>query len=990
MLLANASSQRGGLDGLPVTLFLTRHRTAAVAVHPGRRRLGKISKAVLAVCAVLMATFWAAAQDGSVPIGEAADAPSEPYQGPFPFNEDEPVVAASPGAAVSFELPAGTTIRDYEASPVGNEVALIVEDAGRRQRIAFWQFAGDAFARTIDVPPQTKLASLTWHPRGRAVFLLATSGAGSQILTLDVDARTFAPQQVYTTNKALRRLVVGPRPFQGNDEKVPSFRLFFGEKLANGSYALRTVTEQGKTPYTVVGPQPDPAYRRKPDSDDVVPKTTIAPFGLPLQFHPAGNMLIWEDAKKCLHKVAYGRDNWDKSEAFGRACGHTVTYAPNGIATFDWQPGRPGIRIRGLIDGTEEAALADYTLESVPSHMPDGKGVVAVTSANGRKVLRYLPVNVPLANVANAWMYLENAADQERFVRDRGLFRPLPEDEQLFRLYDSESYSCGDPDASTPTRPYFVTTDLFWELYAAAFDGLFIILEREQAIPALTRFVAMADADLKAHHQDTPMAKAFAAARAVLEGRSDSDPEARLIVAAKGPALSPAIGQTLDYSQFSPRGHYTTEDQKRYFAAARYLSALPLSDEDTALLRSLDAAVGKAAGAWISVYRPFIAPSRLELVWGDAAASTIASHRGGPGTRLFPLSWGWDNEALDNVVDHSDRPAAERITSRDGASRTLPSGLDFAAIAGSRLGREILERSGVLARFPNLGSRLDATRQRFLAAARTSRDSLYDDWIAALATQWSDTTSGSPIAGPLWDSKRLQTGLASWATLRHATVLVNDKTAAECGEGGFESIILQPPRGYVEPDPTTFAAIADLFDATIAVVRASPAIARDKALDEQLRNGIIRRLGESRDAVRKYQRIAEKELHGEHPSAEEYELIQYVGRAAEHNFLIFSSLSNPRYALSNPDPMMKVADVADAPTGTLEVAVGRPLEWDQVVPYFGRLEIVKGSVYSYYEFPSDHPLDDAAWREMLDQQQRPDWVGRYASTVTLSCPARQP
>jgi hypothetical protein len=238
--------------------------------------------------------------------------------------------------------------------------------------------------------------------------------------------------------------------------------------------------------------------------------------------------------------------------------------------------------------------------------------------------------------------------------------------------------------------------------------------------------------------------------------------------------------------------------------------------------------------------------------------------------------------------------------------------------------------------------------------------------------------------------KRLQTGLASWATLRHATVLVNDKTAAECGEGGFESIVLRPPRGYVEPDPATFAGIAALFDATIAVVRASHALAQDKKVDAQLRNGIIRRLTESRDTIGKFQRIAEKELRGEALAAEDYELIQYVGRAAEHNFLIFTSLSNPRYALSNPDPMMKVADVADAPSGTLEVAVGRPLEWDQIVPYFGRSEIVKGSVYSYYEFASDHPIDDAKWRENVDQQARPDWVGGYLSNAKLSCPARQP
>ncbi|GLH80299.1 hypothetical protein SSBR45G_52080 [Bradyrhizobium sp. SSBR45G] len=938
-----------------------------------------VSRALLAGCAILLAMTGAGAQS---PLVDEAAAPSEPYQGPFAYDEEETVVARSPAEAVAFDLPAGLSLRDYEASPRGSEVAVIVEDAARRQQVAFWAFGRDGFSRRIDVPPQTRIASVTWHPRGKALFLLATGDRGSQILKLDATAASFNAKTVYSSTVALRRLVVGPRPFEVNGETAPVLRLFFGEKLASGAYALRTVTENGKALYTVVGPQRDAGTK----GDDETPNTTIAPSALPLQFHPAGNQLVWEDQKKCLHKLTYVADNWGKSEPFGRECGHTLTYTPNGIATIDWQPSQPGIRIKGLVDGSDQPALGEHKLDSVPSQMPDGRGVIALTATGATKSLRYLPISVPLADVANAWMYMESARDQQAFMRDRGLFRPLPELDQLFKLYDTESYQCGGPDTRAPTRPYFVTTDLFWELYSAAFDGLFIILEREQAAPAFARFVAAADAELAKRHAGSRMAKAFAAAHAVLDGRSDSNAEARLIVAARGAEQSVALQETLDFAQFKPRGHYTTDAQKRYFGAVRYLSALPLSAEDTALLRGLDAAVGRAAQDWIAVYRPFIASSRLDLVWGGAA-STIASHPDTRGTRLFPLSWGWDNEALDNVVDHAERPAAERIQSRDGGSRLLPSGLDFAAIAGNRLANELL--SGEFAAYPNLAGRIAAVRQRFQAAGGKSRSSLYDSWIAALATQWADTTTAA-VAGPVWNAKRLQTGLGSWATLRHATVLVNDKTVAECGEGGFEAIVMQPPRGYVEPDPATFAAIADLFEATIAMVRDSRTIATDAAANTRLRDGVIRRLSESRDNIRKYQKIAEKELKGETLSADDYKLIQYVGRAAEHNFLIFSSLSNPQYALSNPDPMMKVVDVADAPSGTRELGVGRPLEWDQIVPHSGRSEIVKGGVYSYYEFASPQPLDDAEWRKRVDGQARPDWVTRHLSANVLSCPARQP
>ncbi len=102
--------------------------------------------------------------------------------------------------------------------------------------------------------------------------------------------------------------------------------------------------------------------------------------------------------------------------------------------------------------------------------------------------------------------------------------------------------------------------------------------------------------------------------------------------------------------------------------------------------------------------------------------------------------------------------------------------------------------------------------------------------------QWADDVVSPNAAGDeaLWRSKRLQTGLASWATLRHATVLVNERTTAECGEAGFEPIVLRPPRGYVEPDPRTFEAIAALFDSLLAMVNSSEGgVLRGEMVDDE-------------------------------------------------------------------------------------------------------------------------------------------------------------
>jgi len=176
----------------------------------------------------------------------------------------------------------------------------------------------------------------------------------------------------------------------------------------------------------------------------------------------------------------------------------------------------------------------------------------------------------------------------------------------------------------------------------------------------------------------------------------------------------------------------------------------------------------------------------------------------------------------------------------------------------------------------------------------------------------------------------LQTGLASWATLRHATVLVNERVSAECGEGAFEFIEMRPPRGYVEPDVKSFGRIADLFASAVKLVSSTGAglagtlPAEDQA-SEALQQGLIRRLKETEAKARLFQTIAQKETGGEPLTAADYEEILYFGRVAEHHFLIYKSLANKDLALSMPNPIPKIADISDvgggAPYGM--VAVGR-------------------------------------------------------------------
>jgi hypothetical protein len=154
----------------------------------------------------------------------------------------------------------------------------------------------------------------------------------------------------------------------------------------------------------------------------------------------------------------------------------------------------------------------------------------------------------------------------------------------------------------------------------------------------------------------------------------------------------------------------------------------------------------------------------------------------------------------------------------------------------------------------------------------------------------------------------------------------------------------------------------------------------------------MRRLAESAAKARLFQSIAEKEIHGQALTSQEYEEILYFGRVAEHQFLVFNSLANKDLALSIPNPIPKIADVSDVGGGApyLMAGVGRPLEWDHTVPFFGRHEIVKGAAYSFYEFSSMTVLNDADWLKRLPSQSHPSWIAPYLSQRQLSCPARDP
>ncbi len=906
-----------------------------------------------------------------------------PLYGASVFDAPAVRVIPSPDTPRQIALPAGVRVLDYDVATTGPVVAVLTP-----QRVQLWDIVAGGLRNAWDVPAGLQARAIAWHPLGDAFFVAGQRDGMWVILRVDRTGNTWQARQIYSSKREIRRLVPGPRPFLVPNPKgkgdVQAYRLFFGTKLDAGGYATQSITEDGTREYQVIGPK-DGVTTAESLEADVVPSTLTAASALPVGFHPAGHLLIWENGGGCFQSAAYDRDHWGKSaRMFGRDfCGGTVTATPNGMGVLHWTSGTDGIEVlleRGAVKQKQAEGLR---LISAPSSVPDGRGIVGLVRNATASVLQFIPLQIPLADVENAWMFTESASDTNLFTKQGGLFRNREDHDQLYQLYDTELYYCGDFDASTPTRPYLVTTDSFWELFAAAYEGTFILRERQAGIPAFWSFVEQAHAALQKAHPGSKWANVFATLGALRKEQQGSA-EVQRITKAEGSFSSAVLGVPFDYSELKPRGHYTADTASaQYFKAFHYLTRVASLRWPTAELEQLPAEVKRAARNWAATYQDFIAPGRAPLLWDDSPKVTRSYvKRPELFPQLFPLGWGFDNEALYSTVDHTDWPAGERIT-----GRLQPAALDVAAALGSNFAIALLGED--MARHPQLKSAITALQAR----NQTVRNpTLYDQWLSTLAQQWADTvpSPGGPLDEGLWRTKRLQTGLASWATLRHATVLVNERVSAECGEAGFEAIVMRPPRGYVEPDPATFGSIAGMFTSAAAMIGKDAEAGKDNGA--ALQQGLIKRLNETAAKARLFQSIAEKELRGEAPSAQDYEEILYFGRVAEHHFLVFKSLANKDLALSTPNPIPKIVEIAGVRGGPpyQMVAVGRPLEWNHVVPFYGRREIVKGPVYSFYEFSSPGLMNDAEWLKQVSSRQRPAWVTPYVTEKNLSCPARKP
>lgn len=481
-----------------------------------------------------------------------------------------------------------------------------------------------------------------------------------------------------------------------------------------------------------------------------------------------------------------------------------------------------------------------------------------------------------------------------------------------------------------------------------------------------------------------------------------------------------------DFSQYAPRGTYTTSEQlQRYFRGMMWLGRITfLARDDTSLQASLLALraleQSQAIADWTAVSEILtylIGPTDnlgpgeylplAQEVYGDdlpldafADLNLLAQFRadvqGLPGPRINNVvrPIGTEVEQLDEST-RGFRLFGQRFTfdgyamqrliypyvGEVGTERLLPAGLDIAAVFGSDVAYDLLVQQSDTA-YTNYDTNMIGLRQEVNQISGVDwLENTYGGWLMTLQPLWNRDDQAYPalMNSDAWRLRDLHTGLSSWAELKHATVLYTAQPMGGLGGGGE---FVADTFNYIEPHPLVFSRVAVVAASVVQGLDARNVGENDYSSGEAPGGTALVRDAFYQLAVlsARLAEMANKHLWGIPLTDDEQIFLKYH---------FGSELWGVRYlaelALADPPEMAAiVTDVASNPdAGTvLQVGTGS-VDYIYVVTDSPQgLQLSRGAVYSYYEFVNDidNRLTNETWWEMVRQDNsppRPAWVSAF-------------
>ncbi len=525
----------------------------------------------------------------------------------------------------------------------------------------------------------------------------------------------------------------------------------------------------------------------------------------------------------------------------------------------------------------------------------------------------------------------------------------------------------------------------------------------------------------------------FAVAQLALENELPADmpkealdlakAEFKLISDAAGFEASPIFKFKLDYSQYKPRGHYTrNHDFERFFIAMMWYGQVPFhlfkETEEKAVL-----AVPETLQALLMTYSLFINGGGTSDIdhWeniydptvfyvGSADDLTIYHYKDlivkafgevpDPETftdsarleklleeakklphPLIQAKWVEGLWGIDTPVGVQFRFMGQRYIPDseilqklcEPILRPLPKGLDVMGVLGSDRAYDILTNVyDEDAKWDKYTNEFSSMKEKFtMLEQETWRSNMYYGWLWVLKTFTEPFDAGYPsfMTNQAWQDKSLNTALASWAELRHDTILYGKQSGAECGGGEPPPVI----KGYVEPN-------IGAYERLLWLTRYSREnLAARKILPADLES----RMQNFEDLLQFLINCSVKELRNEELTQDEYDRIQFYGGTLEHLTSSFAESGMRWFEITSETDknMAVIADVHTAAPGLyLEEGVGTASHIYAVVPIGGKLYLTRGAVFSYYEFVADMRLTDEEWQKLLKDDMQPplpEWTDSF-------------
>lgn len=301
-----------------------------------------------------------------------------------------------------------------------------------------------------------------------------------------------------------------------------------------------------------------------------------------------------------------------------------------------------------------------------------------------------------------------------------------------------------------------------------------------------------------------------------------------------------------------------------------------------------------------------------------------------------------------------------------GPIRAFPRGLDVMSVLGSQRAADILEAAGDTA-YQRYDEKLAELKDMFAAftPAEWNRN-LYWGWLYALQALIQQREEGYPnfMRTDAWQDRQLNAALASWAELRHDTILYA-KQSYTMTTTAAPPPPAQPPPGYVEPVPEFYARLLTLTQMTLR------GLGDMGVLDEQATS----RLQALEHILQRLVDISQKELANQELTEEDYGFIRYFGSRLEGATRGVEKTGAKTTIIADVHTDGNTRQVLEEGVGYVQtIAVAYQLP-------DGRTALGMGPVLSYYEFkhPMADRLTDEAWRELLKSNPPapPQWTASF-------------